>query len=115
MARKGTRTSAAHDAPTTWAPAGTLTIDTVAGHWTTLQVHLGAGRPLSVDLAAIQRVDTAGVQLLLQARRVAAAVGQSLHVQGLAMAAETRRLLGISEEAAIAAQMTPADVTGQEG
>lgn len=102
-------------ASTTWAPAGTLTIDTVAAHWSSLQSHLGAGRPLAVDLAAIDRIDTAGTQLLLQVRRVAEAVGQPVQVHGLTMPPETRRLLGISEDAAPAAQVSPAIATGQEG
>lgn len=114
MAHKSTR-SAAPDAVTTWAPSGTLTIETVAGHWATLQAHLGAGRPVAMNLAAIERIDTAGVQLLLQARRVAAGVGHPVQVHGCAIAPDTRRLLGISEDAAVAAQVTPALVPGQEG
>lgn len=108
-------TIAAHEAVATWAPAGTLTIDTVAGHWAALHALLGAGGPLVVDLAAVERIDTAGVQLLLQARRVAASVGRPVQVRGLAMPHVTRRLLGISEDAAVAAQATPAVMAGQEG
>ena len=101
-------------APRTWAPAGTLTIDTVAAHWTTLQAHLGATTPLAMDLAAVERVDTAGVQLLLQARRLAAGIGQTVQVQHFPMAPDARRLLGITDDAAAAAHDDPAMVTGQE-
>lgn len=103
------------DAPLTWAPTGTLTIDTVAAQWSSVQTLLGAGRPLQVDLAAIDRIDTAGTQLLLQVRRVAGGTGQAVRLHGLAMPTDTRRLLGVLEDAAFAAQMTPATVTGQEG
>lgn len=108
-----TRTNA--DTPLTWAPTGTLTIDAVASHWSSLQAHLGAGRALEIDLAAIERIDTAGMQLLLQVRRVASDSGQAVRMQGLQMNPDTRRLLGVLEHAAFAAQVTPATATGQEG
>lgn len=102
-------------APASWSPTGTLTIDTVAAHWADVQAHLGTDRPLQIDLAAVDRVDTAGAQLLVQVRRVARGIGQVVHVHGLAMPADTRRLLGILEDAAPAAQATPVLATGQEG
>ena len=114
MSRTNT-TDHAVAAATAWAPTGTLTINTVAAHWASVQAHLGTDRPLQIDLAAIDRIDTAGAQLLVQVRRVARDIGQVVHVHGLAMPADTRRLLGILEDAAPAAQATPALATGQEG
>jgi len=103
------------DVPSLWAPSGTLTIDTVAAHWASLQASLAAGPSVHIDLTGIERVDTAGVQLLLQARRVAAGAGHPVSVRGFSLPADSRRLLGMTEDAALAAQVTPADVTGQEG
>lgn len=106
----------APDAPATaapWAPEGTLTIDTVGEHWSALRARIGQGQAVHADLAAISRVDTAGIQLLLEARRTAAGVGQEFRVSGLVVPAETCELLGITNEAANAA--SPATVAGQEG
>jgi ABC-type transporter Mla MlaB component len=104
------------DTPATaapWAPQGTLTIDTVTEHWAALHACIGQGQPVRADLAGITRVDTAGIQLLLVARRTAAGVGQDFSVSGLAVPAETCELLGITNDAANAAH--PATVVGQEG
>lgn len=115
MARTATRSRASQPPEALWAPTGTLTIDTVASHWTTVHALLGASPALAADLSAIERVDTAGVQLLVQVRRIAAGVGQTVQVRGLTMSPDVRHLLGISDEAASAARVTPAGVVGQEG
>ena len=106
----------ASDTPVTaapWAPEGTLTIDTVAGHWSALSACIGHGQAVHADLARVSRVDTAGIQLLIEARRTAASVGQDFRVTGLVVPAETCELLGITNDAANAA--TPAPSAGQEG
>jgi ABC-type transporter Mla MlaB component len=103
-------------APRDWTPAGPLTVETVAERWRHLHAQLGHGCGVRADLAGVSRVDTAGVQLLLQARRTAQGTGQCFDVQGLALPDETRRLLGVTNDAALeAAQMTPAPAVGQEG
>ena len=115
MTPTNANTDQGQDPHVRWAPTGTLAIDTVASHWTTLQAQLGSRRGIEADLSAVERVDTAGVQLLLQLRRTCDSVGQALQVRGLAMPSDTSRLLGITNEAAAAAQVTPADAAGQEG
>lgn len=105
----GEPTATAH-----WAPTGPLAIDTVASQWTALQAQLASGLAVAIDLTGATRVDTAGVQMLVQAQRAAAAAGRPLQVHGLALAPDTCRLLGIPM-AAVAVDDIPVLAAGQEG
>ncbi|MGV3518820.1 STAS domain-containing protein [Luteitalea sp.] len=108
------RKASAVTARSTWAPTGTLTIDTVSEQWQTLRPRLQDASETQADLGGITRVDTAGIQLLLQAQRTAAGAGHTFHVTGVPMSSEARALLGITDDAAVAAT-TPAGRAGQEG
>ncbi len=108
------RKASAVTARSVWAPTGTLTIDTVTEQWNALRPRLQDVPETQADLGGITRVDTAGIQLLLQARRTAAGAGHTFHVTGMPISSEARALLGITEDAASAAT-TPAGRAGQEG
>lgn len=114
MPRTSRKASAVTTARSAWAPTGTLTIDTVSEQWQALRPRLQDAPETHADLGGITRVDTAGIQLLLQAQRTAAGAGHAFHVTGVPMSSEARALLGITDDAAVAAT-TPAARAGQEG
>jgi anti-anti-sigma regulatory factor len=66
-------------APTEWRPSGAMTIEHAATLWADAASHLanasdvgaGAMRVMHVDLSAVERLDTAGCQILLACREEA--------------------------------------------
>jgi len=57
------------------ALSGELTIYHVAAHFQVLREHIAAQRNVVLDLAAVEEIDSAGVQLLLLAKAQADAQG----------------------------------------
>ena len=58
-------TAALHNtAPNAWVVRGALTFDTVPASWQQTAVWLKGNEPLSVDLAEVDAVDSAGLALL---------------------------------------------------
>ncbi|BCS35098.1 hypothetical protein TBR22_A43240 [Luteitalea sp. TBR-22] len=97
-----------------WAPTGTLTIDTVADHWGDLCPRLA--EDVRADLSAVTRVDTAGVQLLIAARRVAREAGRHFHVHAATLPGGAAALLGItSDVVVVTTATTPAPRAGEKG
>ncbi len=68
---------------TTTPPAGTtlafeaLELDDLEGALPRLRDALDSDGPIAIDLARLERIDTAGLQLLLACRRTAADAGQA--------------------------------------
>jgi anti-anti-sigma regulatory factor len=87
----------APDSTTQWRPGGSLTIDRAAALWAEAQTHLasnGSGT-IYVDLSAIERVDTAGCQILLACREDARRRGLGWTLDGCGMQiVEVMQLLG---------------------
>ncbi len=76
------------------AVAGPLTIPHIAERHAELRAWMDEGG-LALDLSAVPECDTAGVQLLLAARRAAAAAGQALRLDAPSAAvAEALRRCG---------------------
>lgn len=81
-------------APRPLALSGELTVQTAAATKEALVRHLAEDKDLALDLSGVSEIDTAGLQLLLLARREAAtrAVGFSLS----AVSAPVRDVLGLA-------------------
>ena len=62
---------------------GDLTVHRVAEWWPRLLASLSPGTSLSVSLASAERIDSAGVQLLLMLKREAAERGMRLSLEDL--------------------------------
>lgn len=81
----------------TWAPDGPLTIDRAATLWPLAAeaVSADAGETVHVDLAQVERIDTAGCQILVRLASDAQARGLVWQLTGCsAGVAETIGLLG---------------------
>jgi anti-sigma B factor antagonist len=76
-----------------------LTIQRIRNFGTELMTLLHTGNPLSVDLSTVQRLDTAGLQLLVQARREACRAGVHLELARPApIVVETFQFCGLAGE-----------------
>ena len=76
-----------------------LTIQRIRDFGTELMALLHTGNPLSVDLSTVQRLDTAGLQLLVQARREACRAGVHLELARPApTVVETFQFCGLAGE-----------------
>jgi len=64
-----------------WVPEGEMTIYTAAELKTSLASALAACEDLDIHLAGVSEMDTAGLQLLLAARREAERCGKSLRLK----------------------------------
>lgn len=53
---------------TTWFPTGSLTIERAAQAREELLARVSVNSPFTVDLSQVERIDTAGLQLLLSAK-----------------------------------------------
>lgn len=77
-------TAALHNtAPGAWVVRGALTFDTVPALWQQTAVWLKGNEPLSVDLAEVGVVDSAGLALLLGWQGRAEVAGVTLRYQNL--------------------------------
>ena len=68
-------------AATVFAPEGEMTIRTAAAQREALQQAIDAGC-VTLDLSRVEAIDTAGVQLLLAARRAVDPLGTPLQIRG---------------------------------
>lgn len=69
-----------------WVPEGEMTIYTAAEFKTSLASALAACEDLEIHLADVSEMDTAGLQLLLAARREAERCGKSLRLKDCSVA-----------------------------
>lgn len=65
-----------------WQPAGELTIYTAADSKTQLDAALAQGKALDIDLAQVSEFDTAGLQLLILAKRESQRRSFALNITG---------------------------------
>jgi anti-anti-sigma regulatory factor len=87
---------------TGWRPDGAMTIEHAAALWADARAHLansgggnGDGGTMHVDLSAVERLDTAGCQVLLACREDARRRGAAWRLTGCGpQALEVIRLLG---------------------
>lgn len=77
-----TLSDAVNGRPAGFRPEGELTIYTAAEQHGQLMSALEAGQVVLLDMSAVNEVDTAGLQLLILARREAARRGIELRVGG---------------------------------
>ena len=81
---------------TTVQIAGDFTVQTAAENKAVLVSALGSGRAVDVDLADVVEIDTAGIQLLLLAKREAAELAVSLRLVSVPRSvAETLEIVGL--------------------
>jgi anti-anti-sigma regulatory factor len=97
--------STVHDAPDSrigpevalpaWRPAAAMTIQHASTLWTDARSHFADGGSMHIDLSAVERLDTAGCQLLLACREDARRRSLGWRLTGCApQALEVMRLLG---------------------
>lgn len=85
------------DSFTPWRPSGAMTIEHAAALWAEARSHGAdaADAAMHVDLSAVERLDTAGCQVLLACREDARARGAAWRLTGCGpQAIEVMRLLG---------------------
>jgi anti-anti-sigma regulatory factor len=76
---------------TEWRPTGAMTIEHAAASWADARSHVA----MHVDLSAVERLDTAGCQVLLACREEARRRGAAWRLSGCGpQAIEVMRLLG---------------------
>ncbi|BAL26250.1 lipid asymmetry maintenance protein MlaB [Azoarcus sp. KH32C] len=99
-----TLSDAVNERPAGFRPEGELTIYTVAEQHGLLMRALDAGPVVHLDMSAVNEVDTAGLQLLILARREAAQRGIELRVAGCSDvvkdALETMQLASLLDDCA---------------
>jgi anti-anti-sigma regulatory factor len=85
-------------ASTEWRPTGAMTIEHAAALWAGAASHLASdltGGVMHVDLSSVERLDTAGCQILLACREDARRRGLDWRLTGCTgQALEVLRLLG---------------------
>lgn len=67
---------------TVWQPPGELTIYTAADSKAQLDAALAQGKALDIDLASVTEFDTAGLQILILAKRASQQAGLDLCIKG---------------------------------
>jgi anti-anti-sigma regulatory factor len=86
---------------TDWRPGAAMTIEHAAALWAEAQshfAHAGNGTAMHIDLSAVERLDTAGCQMLLACREDARRRGAAWRLSGCGPEAiEVMRLLGCAE------------------
>jgi anti-anti-sigma regulatory factor len=82
----------------TWRPGAAMTVEHAAALWADVRSHVAngaAGAAMEIDLSAVERLDTAGCQVLLACREEARARGAAWRLTGCGpQAVEVMRLLG---------------------
>jgi ABC-type transporter Mla MlaB component len=81
------------DNGTAWV-SGALTFETVPGYYAGTRAWLSGGGALTVDLAGVERVDSAGVALLLEWQALARAAGRALTYAN--MPEQVRHMISVS-------------------
>src|SRR5690348_15425507 len=82
----------------TWRPGAAMTVEHAAALWTDVRSHVANGAAdaaMQIDLSAVERLDTAGCQVLLACREDARARGAAWRLTGCGpQTIEVMRLLG---------------------
>lgn len=79
------------------AISGRLTIAEVAGLHETLKAAVAASNELEIDLSAVEKIDTAGLQLLVAAQQTVTGNGGNIKWTSNNTVAESARTLGVQD------------------